>query len=427
MVCQFEAEFELSLYSNKRFDSVIGSGKDVGMSESRALIGRPSLMRQTNARTILKLLKKLGPCSRAHLARETGMSPPTVANVVADLSDLGLVEWIGEGVSGGGRRPENLRFKADFGFVAGVDVTLDALRILLTDLNGSPIEEHYEPLQKSSRSPDAMVQSLHESLKGMMKRQSLPEKKLLAMTVGVAGITNVRDGIVVSVSDSATWREVPLRDLLKRHFSCAVLIENDTNLAAIGEHYRGVAQAEDSFIFVTVGAGVGAGIYLNGRVVHGAHWSAGEIGYLHVPNVPNVQPALHEFGRLEQALGSSGILKSWHALNGKAQAAGKVRQASQVLDFALEGNAVAQKLVLQRARLLKDVVLNLSLTLNPGLFVLGGELGAHPALLEPAMDMLRKSEVGLARVMPSSLGSLAVAWGAVGLALRDAEQSIYQY
>src|SRR5882757_6507744 len=88
------------------------------MSKNRVLIGSPALMRQTNARTILMLLKKLSSCSRADLVRETGMSAPTVANVISDLNDLGLIEWIGEGASSGGRRPDNLRFKADYGGLA---------------------------------------------------------------------------------------------------------------------------------------------------------------------------------------------------------------------------------------------------------------------------------------------------------------------
>jgi len=119
------------------------------MSKNRILIGSPALMRQTNARTILTLLKTLGICSRADLVRETGMSAPTVANVISDLNDLGLIEWIGEGTSSGGRRPDNLRFKSDYGCLAGVDVTADALRILLTDLKGSPLEEKHEALQRT--------------------------------------------------------------------------------------------------------------------------------------------------------------------------------------------------------------------------------------------------------------------------------------
>lgn len=397
------------------------------MSKSRVLIGRPALMRETNARTILKLLKKRGPCSRADLARETGMSAPTVTNVVSDLSDLGLIEWIGEGVSGGGRPPENLRFKADYGCLAGVDITADALRILLTDLNGTSIEEQYEPLAREARNPRGVIEVLHVSLRAIMQKHNLAWKKLLAMTVGLAGITNVKDGIVISVSDAGAWRNIPFRDMLKQHFPCAIHIENDTNLAATGEHFCGVAQGEHSFIFVTVGSGVGAGIFVNGQIMHGASWSAGEIGYLHIPNISNVQPALYEFGRLEQVLGGPGILRSWNAVSNKSGVALKVRKASNVLDLALEGNTAAQKIVLHRARLLKDVVLNLSLTLNPSLFVFGGELGAHTALLEPTVEMLGKSEFAVARVLPSSLGNSAVVLGAIAVAMQNVEEKLYRY
>jgi glucokinase len=399
------------------------------MSKNRILIGSPALMRETNARTILMLLKKLGNCSRADLVRETGMSAPTVANVVSDLNDLGLIEWIGEGTSSGGRRPDNLRFKSDYGCLAGVDITADALRILLTDLNGALLEEHHEPLPKDARNPSAVIEVLRVSLRAIMQRHGLSWKKLLAMTVGVAGITNARDGIIVSVGDSNAWRDVPLLDLLKKQFSCALFVENDSNLAAIGEHFHGVAQSEESFIFIliTSGSGVGAGIFVNGQIVHGSSWSAGEIGYLHVPNISSMQPSLYEFGRLEQILGGPGILRSWNAVSNKSGVTGKVNKAASVLDLALNGNSTAQKVVQQRARLLKDVVLNLSLTLNPSLFVFGGDLGAHPALLEPTVELLRKSEIAVARVLPSSLGNSAVVWGAVAVSMRDSEEKLYRY
>jgi predicted NBD/HSP70 family sugar kinase len=140
-----------------------------------------------------------------------------------------------------------------------------------------------------------------------------------------------------------------------------------------------------------------------------------------------MEPSLYEFGALEQVLGGPGILKSWNAVSNKSGVAVKIRTASGVLDLALQGNAVAHKIVLQRARLLKDVVLNLSLTLNPSLFVFGGDLGAHAALFEPTVEMLRKSEVAVARVLPSSLGNSAAAWGAIAVGMQYSEQSLYRY
>ncbi|MDE1178191.1 MAG: ROK family transcriptional regulator [Edaphobacter sp.] len=398
------------------------------MSKERVLIGRPELMRQTNARTILTLLKKRSPCSRAELARETGMSAPTVGNVIAELTDFGLVEWLGEGVSGGGggRRPENLRFKAEYGYLAGVHISAGSVQFILTDLNGDVVEDRREPLRSNGSSPEDVVTLLHEQLKAIMKQHSLPWKKLLALTVGMGGITNVDEGVVLSVNNLSSWRNVPLKEMLQRHFSCALHVENSTNLAAEGERFRGAAQEEDSFIFVGVGSGVGAGIILNGQLIHGRSWSAGEIGYLRIPNVSGANPALYEYGRLEQILGAQGILKSWNAVQEKAGATRKVRKASDVLDLAAEGNQEARKIARHRARLLKDVVINLSLTLNPALFVFGGEFGGHPMLLEPTIEMLRESEVAAARIVPSGLGSSSVAWGAVATAMQEAEKTMYR-
>jgi glucokinase len=213
---------------------------------------------------------------------------------------------------------------------------------------------------------------------------------------------------------------------LRRVFGCDVFVDNESNLAAIGERFCGVAQGEDSFIFITIGSGVGAGIFVNGRVVHGSSWAAGEIGYLQIPHIPKMPPALYNFGRLEQVLAGPGILRSWSAVAKNSGVDLKPRKAGEVLDLALQGNTAAQRLVLQRARLLKDVVLNLSLILNPGLFVFGGEIGAHPALLAPVAEMLTKSEIAGARVLPSALGNAAVAWGGVAYAMQHSEQKLHR-
>lgn len=396
------------------------------MNRSRPPIGNPALMRETNARTILALLKRVDSCSRKDLVRESGMSTPTVANVVAYLDKMGLIQWIGEDKSGGGRPPENFRFKADAGCFAGVEITAKKLQILLADLKGTLLEKHDEDLPRKGLSPQPFVELLRTRLNQMMQQRRMQPKKLLAMTVGVAGIANTRDGIVISVSNSHSWRNVPLGAMLRQEFGCDVFVDNEANLAAMGERFCGVAQGEESFVFITIASGVGAGIFVNGRVVHGTSWAAGEIGYLQIPDIPNTPPSLYDYGSLEQALAAPGILRSWSAVAKKSGSSLKPRKAGDVLDLALKNNTAAQRLVLLRARLLKNVVLNLSLILNPGLFVFGGEVGAHPALLAPIAEMLKRSEIAGARVLPSALGSTAVTWGGVALALQHSEQKLHR-
>ena len=106
------------------------------MKKEPVLVARPPLLRQTNAHLLLRLLREAGPCSKADLVRASGLSAPTVTNVIAHLSEAGLVEPIGEGDSTGGRPPDIIRFRAERGCVVGVEIAPDALRFLLADLDG---------------------------------------------------------------------------------------------------------------------------------------------------------------------------------------------------------------------------------------------------------------------------------------------------
>src|SRR6201997_3227312 len=126
---------------------------DYPVTRKPILIGRPRLIRQTNAEILLRLLLESGPCSKADLVRASGLSAPSVTNVVATLVSTGLVETLGEGNSTGGRPPDILRFNAEHGCVAGVEITRDTLRFLLADLNGEELARSQTVIKKSESTP----------------------------------------------------------------------------------------------------------------------------------------------------------------------------------------------------------------------------------------------------------------------------------
>jgi predicted NBD/HSP70 family sugar kinase len=389
------------------------------VTTERILIGRPSLLRKTNATSILKLLREAGPCSRADLVRASGLTAPTVTNVVAHLARAGLVEPIGEGESSGGRPPDMLRFKADRGCLVGVDINASGqIHLLLTDLNGRQLDVAETKLAPHLATPEAVCAEIADVVRGLLRKHKQKAEQLLAVVVGVPAITNVKDGVVVAVTALNGWRMVPLQTLLSKHLDCFIAIENDTNLAALGERYRGAALGEDNFIFITIGEGVGAGIVLDGNLLHGSQWSAGEIGYLRVPHVSAGHPTIHEFGQLEKILGGPGILKSWQTRRKRSSQAKQLR-AVEVVDLANNGNARARQILAQRARILADVIVNLSLILNPSLILLGGEIGSHPLLLHEVKGLLAGSEFAVTRVALGSLGASAVLWGAVAHGLES--------
>lgn len=387
------------------------------MKKKSIPIGRPSVLRHANAHSILKLLRECGSCSRADLVRASNLSAPTVTNVVKDLLSEGLVEPLGEGESNGGRPPDMIRFRAERGCLLAVEISAESILLLLTDLNGSELETQKILLAKRKTTPDAICGYIGEELKVLLRKQKKTRGQLLAVVVGVPAITNVEEGSVLSISTLEGWRSVPLRAMLSKIANCLVIVENDMNLAALGEHYCGAAQAEKNFVFMKIGTNVGAGVFLSGRIHHGSQWSAGEIAYLRLPSISRRQPTIHEFGELEMVLTSSGILKSWQEESGKASRTGREIDAVGILNLAQAGDVRAEKIVRQRAEIVADIIVNLSLILNPGLILLGGEIGSHPALIDLVRKQLEGDEFAVTKVGASAPGNRAVLWGAISLAL----------
>jgi glucokinase len=390
-------------------------------------IGRPSVLRHTNALSILTLLRECGSCSRADLVRASGLSAPTVTNVVKDLLDENLVEPIGEGESSGGRPPDMLRFKAERGCILAVEISAESISFLLADLNGNELDTFKIPLAKRKTTPDAICDYIDKNLDSLLHRNKKTREHLLLMVVGVPAITNVEEGSVLSISTLEGWRSVPLRAMLGKIVNCLVIVENDTNLAAQGERFCGAARNEHDFVLIQIGANVGAGIILGGKIHHGSQWSAGEIAYLRLPFVSRRKPTIHEFGELESVLTCSGILESWRQESGKSgrntRPGATETDAVGVLNLAMAGNALAKKIVQQRADLVADIIINLSLVLNPSLILLGGEVGSHPALLVSVQKQLEGSEFGVTKIGVGALGDRAVLWGAISVGL-DAIASV---
>ena len=364
-------------------------------------------------------MRETGSCSKADLVRASGLSAPTITNVVCDLLAAGLIKPLGEGESNGGRPPDMIAFKAERGCILAVKITADTVSFLLADLNGRELDLFEIPLANRKTTPDAICVLIGEEVRRLLRKHRKKREQLLAVVVGVPAITNVDEGIVLSISTLENWRSVPLRTKLSKIVNCLVIIENDTNLAAQGERYCGAAQAEESFILIHIGPNVGAGIVLGGQIYHGSQWSAGEIGYLRLPNTSRRRPTLHEFGELETVLTSAGILDSWNEAKKKPQDDDEAEKmdALAVLNLAQAGDARADKIVLHRAGIVADIIVNLSLILNPGLILLEGEVGGHPALINAVQKQLQESEFAVTKIGPGKLGNTSVLWGAVAIAL----------
>jgi len=390
--------------------------------------GRPELLREVNARRVLRLLRLHGPCSRADLVRYSELSAPTVSGSIAYLEKKGLVELIGPGPSNGGRPPSLLRFNSKLGYVVGADIGTSVVRVALADLNGTVLEEWVAP-NHSHNTPERVAALIKSGIAKLQSHQKISSKRILGLAAGVPGITDTRAGIVLSAPIlSADWQAVPLRDTLQAKTGIPAIVENDVNLAALGESWRGIARGVKNFVFLTIGSGVGAGIFVNGRLYHGSEWAAGEIGYLYVPGTEETPLAIRRPGSLESIIGAGAIRQSWQNLcNGRKKLnSGFSRDLSvaEILDLAEKGEVHAAQILQRTARILADAITDVCVILNSSLIVFGGRVGSHSALFNATSRILERNEFCRPRLALSAVGSEAPLIGSIWLALKTVEARI---
>jgi len=269
---------------------------------------------------------------------------------------------------------------------------------------------------------DAVMVLIREGVELLLRQISAPHGALKAVAAGAPGITDVDAGIVIATSYLMGWRDVPLRAMLEDTLNAPAAVDNDVNLAAIGENWAGAAKGVRDFVFLAIGTGIGSGIVLNGCPFRGSNWAAGEIGYMLVPGVPDAPWNQGEPGALESMIGGEGIKAQWQSLWREDNAVlPKILNATEIFDLALAGDPSAKTILTQSARMLSHAIYNINLVLNCPLFVLGGGVGMHPGLCDATREALEQRHM---RVRPhltrSSLGPDAQLMGALRLALDTA-------
>jgi len=306
-------------------------------------------------------------------------------------------------------------------FVLGADIGGMNLRVALADSSGQILANQRASIA-GVRDPLQVVATIRQIASALLAELSVQPSALRAIGVGAPGVTDADGGIVIATSYLMGWRDVPLRAYLEDAFGIPAAIDNDVNLAALGESRAGAAQSAGDFVFLAIGTGIGAGIVLQRRIHRGSAWRAGEIGYLLVPGVSEDPVDDGDPGPFEAQAGGEGIRRQWLSRwNPERTPLPRDLTATEVFDHARAGDALACEVLHGAARVLSYAIYNLALVLDCPLFVLGGSVGLHPALGEEVRRLLsQRDNRAQPRIVPSALGDHAQLTGAVHLALERA-------
>jgi glucokinase len=381
------------------------------------------LQKQIDAREVLQQLREHDFDSCDILERHAGLSSSRLSAAVSFLVKKGLVGKVSNGKSDAGRRNNALRINAGYGHVVGVDLGGSNLRIALADMNGRVLGK-WSISTKRTSSPDMVIEQIRKGVTYLLEHASVSRSSLLAVAAGAPGITDGDAGVVVTTSYLKGWKDVPLRRLLQSALRIPAAVENDVRMAAIGENWKGAAQGVGNFVFLAIGTGIAAGVFASGRLIHGTDWTAGEVGYMHVPGAPEEAARHGAPGSLESVIGGEGIRKQWlRSRNGTGVGAARNFTATEIFERARAGDLVAKGVLNRSAKILAYAVYNISLVLNCGLFILGGGVGMSSPLRDATQRFLEKyNEPVQPKLIVSSLGPDAQLVGAIRLALSEADQ-----
>jgi predicted NBD/HSP70 family sugar kinase len=406
------------------------------MEDISARNGSPGLMRAINAAHVVRELRARGPMSRASLVRATGLSKPTITNVVADLEALRYIELfngsLGSNASPGVRAPL-YEYCAGRGHVLGIDIGADKTLLLLADLAGTVLaSRRLNTRAISPLTPKGILNAVASASAELLADAAGSTETLLSVVVGTPGVVS-SVGVVTMAPQLEGWEGLDLAAAMSEYYPCPVTVESEVSLSLQAERWVGVAQGVDDALFVNLGVGVGAALLVDGKRLRGADGAAGEIGLMPLPKT-GVNGSVG-YVEMESETGGGALLQRGQALARTPEGAALLQRAdgnpadvdaSIVFAAMRDGDAAAIGLVQEMVRTLAWGISCLVCALNPRVIVIGGGLSRAADVFLGQL----KEQVAAAVPFPpewfvSELGDEAVALGAVNQATAIVERNLF--
>jgi predicted NBD/HSP70 family sugar kinase len=234
------------------------------------------VVKRGNKSIVLQVIKDNTPISRADIAKTTGLNKSTVSSLVSELLVENLIYESGPGESSGGRRPVMLLFNELAGFSIGVDLGVNYMLGILTDLNGNIVKE--EKLNFFDLTYEKIESQLIAMIKSLSMNTPSCKYGVVGIGIGVPGIVNKEGEILLA--PNLGWKNINLKTIIEDEFGIPVIIENEANAGAYGEKKFGVGHAFDNIVYVSAGIGIGVGLILNGELYQGHDGFSGEMGHM---------------------------------------------------------------------------------------------------------------------------------------------------
>jgi predicted NBD/HSP70 family sugar kinase len=358
------------------------------------------VVKTNNKQQILGMIKRNSPLSRADISAQLGLTKGTVSSLVNELLEAKICFESGPGESSGGRRPVLLLFNECAGYSIGIDLGVNYILGVLTNLNGVIILE-----EKRSRNNENYLETITH-VKKMIRHllNSAPESPygVIGIGIGVPGIVNKEGDILLA--PNLGWKNMNLKSELETEFKLPVIVENEANAGAYGEKQFGAGKEFENLIYISAGIGIGTGIIINNQLYRGSGGFSGEMGHM----------IIKENG-VSCSCGSKGCWELYASEKAIINAATiqNVAEKSTTLEYLLEHaeeKIEIQQLFQEVGTFLGIGINNISNTFNPEQIIIGNRLAmAKNWLIDPILNFIRSN------TLKYNLGNLLVSFSTLSV------------
>ena len=350
---------------------------------------------------ILELIRSGTATSRSEIGRVTGLSRPSVSLRVTELLDSGLVTEGPGAVSSGGRPPILLEFNAGSGLILTSALGMVRSQAAVCDLNGDVLVRT-PGSPDMERGPDATLPWLLDTWSEQLVSLGRDPRDVRGVGIGLPGTVEFHAGRADDRPFLGKWAGIPLAPLVAERFPVPVMVDNDVNVMALGEHIAGGHGHPDDMVFVKVSTGIGAGLLSGGRLLRGSLGAAGEIGHIPVRDGGGLPCRCGNTDCLEAVAGGRRLLAA------ADEQGRRVTTLQELVALAVEGDPVAVTLIRDAGRRLGQALAGAVNLLNPEVIVLGGDLSqAYDHLVAGVREVVFQQCTALAtrqlRVVAGSL------------------------
>lgn len=374
------------------------------------------ISRQFSLRAVLEAIVQNAPISRASIAKQTGLSKQTISEVMRHLEDEGWVSETGRTSGHIGRTAVTYEIVPSAAYVVAVDLGGTKVRVAVCDLVSKVIVELTEPTHADGGR--AVIAQIARMTSAAAEQGGVASHKLRIAVVGVPGAPQASTGRVLLAPNIAGFDTLDVAAALEEALGFDVMLENDVNLAVLGESWLGVGQGLDNLAYIALGTGVGSGLMLNGQLVRGATNAAGELGFLPFGADP-FEPESLRAGAFERQVASHGIVARHHELAGYDAA------VPTIFERANAGDRHAAQVLDETARLLARGIGAIAAIANPDKVILGGSIGSRPELVERVRAVLPACFPYPVAVEASELGNHAALVGATAIGLSHLHNTLF--